>query len=90
MQVPKSITTQSPSPRQIHAARIALDWTQTDLCKAAGVGIATIKRLEFNHRDADLAQIMQYNTLAKIVSALEVAGIEFTFEDGRRGISFKG
>lgn len=90
MQAPKSITTRAPSPRQIHAARIALDWTQTDLCKAAGVGIATIKRLEFNHRDGDLAQIMQYNTLAKIVSALEAAGIEFTFEDGRRGISFKG
>ena len=90
MQAPKSITIRVPSARQIHAARTALDWTQTDLCKAAGVGIATIKRLEFNHRESDLSQIMQYNTLAKIVNALEQAGIEFTFADGRRGISFKG
>ena len=90
MSEPKSITFQSPSARQIHAARVALDWNQTDLSKAAGVGIATIKRLEFNHRDADLAQIMQYATLAKIVSALEDQGIEFTFEEGRKGVSFKG
>ena len=80
---------QCPTPRQIHAARVALDWNQTDLSKAANVGIATIKRLEFNHRDADLSQIMQYATLAKIISALEAQGIEFTFKDGRRGLSFK-
>ena len=90
MNEPKSITFTCPSPRQIHAARVALDWNQIDLSKAANVGIATIKRLEFNHRDADLSQIMQYPTLAKIISALEAQGIEFTFEDGRRGISFKG
>ena len=90
MDEPKSIMYTCPSPRQIHAARVALDWNQTDLSKAANVGIATIKRLEFNHRDADLSQIMQYATLAKIISALEAQGIEFTFEDGRRGISFKG
>ena len=90
MDEPKSIMYTCPSPRQIHAARVALDWNQIDLSKAANVGIATIKRLEFNHRDADLSQIMQYATLAKIISALEAQGIEFTFEDGRRGISFKG
>lgn len=90
MNEPKSITFTCPSPRQIHAARVALDWNQMDLSKAADVGIATIKRLEFNHRDADLSQIMQYPTLVKIVSALEKNGIEFTFEDGRRGITFKG
>lgn len=90
MDEPKSLMYTCPTPRQIHAARVALDWNQNDLCKAASVGIATIKRLEFNHRDADLSQIMQYSTLAKIISALEAQGIEFTFEDGRRGISFKG
>ncbi|SDY83081.1 hypothetical protein SAMN05444486_104139 [Lentibacter algarum] len=89
MDEPKSIMFTCPTPRQIHAARVALDWNQTDLSKAANVGIATIKRLEFNHRDADLSQIMQYSTLAKIISALEAQGIEFTFEDGRRGLTFK-
>lgn len=91
MNEPKSISFTCPTPRQIHAARVALDWNQTELSQAAGVGIATIKRLEFNHRDADLTQIMQYPTLVKIVSALENKGIEFLyFEDGRRGVSFNG
>ena len=90
MDEPKSITFTCPSPRQIHAARVALDWNQMELSKAANVGIATIKRLEFNHRDTDLSQIMQYNTLAKIITALEQQGIEFMFEDGRRGVTFKG
>lgn len=90
MNEPKSITFTCPSPRQIHSARVALDWNQMELSKAANVGIATIKRLEFNHRDADLSQIMQYATLAKIIMALEQQGIEFTFEDGRRGVTFKG
>ena len=90
MDEPKSITFTCPSPRQIHGARVALDWNQMELSKAANVGIATIKRLEFNHRDTDLSQIMQYNTLAKIITALEQQGIEFTFEDGRRGVTFKG
>ena len=90
MDEPKSITFTCPSPRQIHSARVALDWNQMELSKAANVGIATIKRLEFNHRDADLSQIMQYTTLAKIIMALEQQGIEFTFEDGRRGVTFKG
>lgn len=58
--------------------------------QSGGCGVATIKRLEFNHRDSDLAQIMQYSTLAKIVIALEQAGVEFTFEDGRPGITFRG
>lgn len=90
MTEPKSITASAPTPRQIHAARVALDWTQPDLANAAGVGIATIKRLEFNHRDADLTQVMQLPTLSKIVAVLEANGVEFTFSDGRKGISFKG
>jgi transcriptional regulator with XRE-family HTH domain len=90
MNRPKSIRTIGPSVRQLHAARVVLDWTQSDLAKASKVGIATIKRLEHRHRDSDPAEILQYKTLAKLVSALEAAGVEFTFEDGRRGISFKG
>lgn len=90
MNRPKSIRTIAPSVRQIHAARVALDWTQSDLAKASGVGIATIKRLESKHRDSDLPEILQYRTLVKLVTALEAVGVEFTFEDGRRGISFKG
>lgn len=80
----KSITAKAPSARQIHAARVMLGWTQNQLSDAAGVGIATVKRLEFNHRDIDLLEIMTIPTLSKIVKALEDQGIEFTVEDGGR------
>ena len=90
MNRPKSIRTIGPSVRQLHAARVVLDWTQSDLAKASAVGIATIKRLEHKNRDSDPAEILQYKTLAKLVSALEAAGVEFIIEDGRRGIIFKG
>ena len=78
----------SPSARQIHAARVALDWNQQVLADASGVGIATIKRIEFNHRNADLLTTTRHETLRRIVLALEAHGIEFTFADGREGISF--
>lgn len=85
----KSITTKAPSARQIHAARVILGWTQPQLSDAAGVGIASVKRLEFNHRDKDLLDIMTITTLSKIVKALEDAGIEFTVGDnGRRTVTY--
>ena len=78
----------SPSARQIHAARVALDWNQQLLADAAGVGIASVKRIEFNHRNADLLSAMRHETLRRIVLALEAHGIEFTFSEGREGVSF--
>jgi transcriptional regulator with XRE-family HTH domain len=79
-----SVRTLVRSARQIHAARVILGWTQPQLSDAAGVGIATVKRLEFNHRDKDLLEIMTIPTLSKIVKALEDQGIEFTVEEGGR------
>ena len=90
MKAPRGITSIVPSPRQIHAARVALDMTQHDLADAAQVGIATVKRLEFNRRDMDLSRAMNLDSLSKIVAALEDAGVEFIYEEGRRGITFKG
>ena len=84
----KTLIIRSPSARQIHAARVALDWNQQLLADAAGVGIASVKRIEFNHRNADLLSAMRHETLRRIVLALEAHGIEFTFDDGREGISF--
>jgi len=84
MSATKSIMAKALSARQIHAARVILGWTQPQLSDAAGVGIATVKRLEFNHRDKDLLEIMTIPTLSKIVKALEDQGIEFTVEEGGR------
>jgi transcriptional regulator with XRE-family HTH domain len=84
----KSLLLRIPTARQIHAARVALDWNQQQLADASGVGIATIKRIEFNHRDSDLAEVTRLETLKRIVVALEVHGIEFVFKEGYEGVFF--
>lgn len=84
----KSLLLRIPTARQIHAARVALDWNQQQLADASGVGIATIKRIEFNHRDSDLAEVTRLETLRRIVVALEAHGIEFVFKDGYEGVLF--
>jgi transcriptional regulator with XRE-family HTH domain len=63
---------------QIKAARSLLGWKQSDLAKAAGVGIATIQRIEKNDGPAS----GNYSTVLKIQAALEKAGIEFTNDEG--------
>jgi ribosome-binding protein aMBF1 (putative translation factor) len=59
---------------QIRAARAMLRWSSADLSAKAGVGTATIKRLEVQ------VGIPSVNTktLISIKEALEKAGIEFT------------
>lgn len=66
------------SIRQIKAARALLAWSQGDLAEAAGVSIPTVKRLEA--LDGPLGG--RSDTIAKIVAALEHAGIEFIDENG--------
>jgi transcriptional regulator with XRE-family HTH domain len=63
---------------QIKAARSLLGWKQMDLAEAAGVGLATIQRIEKGDGPAS----GNYTTVVKIQAALEKAGIEFTDGDG--------
>jgi transcriptional regulator with XRE-family HTH domain len=56
-------------------ARAALDWSTTDLARAANVGEATINRFETG-RDARIS------TVEKLRSALELAGVAFIAENG--------
>jgi transcriptional regulator with XRE-family HTH domain len=60
---------------QIRGARGLLGWSQTDLAKAAGLSEPTIKRFE-----TGLAKVSDA-AVAKMVSALEAAGVEFTNGD---------
>jgi transcriptional regulator with XRE-family HTH domain len=60
------------SGKQIEAARVLLGLTQGELAKAAGVSEITIRRYETN------AQVPNARTLAKILAAVEIRGIEFT------------
>ena len=69
-----SIGQRMVSVRQIKAARALLAWSQKDLAAKCGLSYPTIARLE--SADGDIGG--RTETAAKIVSALEAAGIEFT------------
>jgi transcriptional regulator with XRE-family HTH domain len=56
-------------------ARAALNWSTTDLARAANVGVNSVNRFETG-RDARIS------TVEKLRSALEVAGVAFIAENG--------
>jgi transcriptional regulator with XRE-family HTH domain len=60
---------------QIRGARGLLGWSQTELARSAGLSEPTIKRFETGQTNVSEAAI------AKMVSALEAAGVEFTNGD---------
>ena len=61
----------------VRTARALLDWTQPDLCKSAGIALATLKRFEKGYRTPT------DQTLAKIFRVLKKAGVELQ-DDGKR------
>jgi len=68
---------------QIRAARALLGWSQDKLARAAGVGLATLQRLEQNEGVVK----GNFSTILKIQKVLEQAGIRFTDdEDGEIGV----
>jgi len=67
---------------QIRAARALLGLRQDELAKAAGIGLATLQRIE--QRDG-LVQ-GNFSTVLKIQGALERAGIQFIEGDGFVGV----
>lgn len=75
---------------QIRAARAMLRMEQTELAKAAGVSVETIKRME----KATGVPRVQQDTLRSVKRALERAGIVFLDDDenkpGGRGLRLLG
>lgn len=67
-------------PAQIKAARALLGLGQVELSKLAGVGLRTVKRIELSEEISGTAQ-----TLWKIQTALEEAGVEFIPPDDTKG-----
>jgi len=65
------------STRQIKAARALIGWSQENLTAAAGVSLATLKRLEAV--DGSLGG--SPDTRAKLIAALSRAGVVFIDED---------
>jgi transcriptional regulator with XRE-family HTH domain len=62
---------------QIRGARGLLGWSQPQLAEAAGLSEPTIKRFE-TARGARVSEA----AVAKMVAALEAAGVEFIAENG--------
>lgn len=65
-------------PRQIRAARALLNWNQSDLARASGIAVSSIKNIENDQTAA------RKETLDDIKRALESAGVEFVSGSGVR------
>jgi transcriptional regulator with XRE-family HTH domain len=65
---------------QIRAARALLNINQSDLARMAPVHVATVRRLEATTEIRGAAE-----TLWKIQTALEAAGVEFIPAEGGKG-----
>lgn len=69
------------SGRQIKAARILLGWSQEILAVKALVSLRTLTRLETESGESGPSTI----SAERVKKALEDAGIQFFFEDGKAG-----
>jgi transcriptional regulator with XRE-family HTH domain len=62
---------------QIRAARALLGWSQSRLARAAGIGLATLQRIE----QSEGVVKGNFATVLKIRKALENAGVSFSNND---------
>ena len=70
--------------RHLRAARGLLGWSHGKLAGIAGIGLATLQRIEQNKGVVR----GNFSTVLKIQEALEKAGIQFTDDEtGRVGVS---
>ena len=71
---------------QIRAARALLGWSQSRLARAAGIGLATLQRIE----QSEGVVKGNFATVLKIQKALEHAGISFSnTDDGEVGVQLR-
>jgi transcriptional regulator with XRE-family HTH domain len=70
---------------QIRAARALLGMRQDELAKAAGIGLATLQRIEQH----DGLVRGNFSTVLKIQKALQQAGVAFSDDDESGGIGVR-
>jgi transcriptional regulator with XRE-family HTH domain len=71
---------------QVRAARALLGWSQGQLARKSGVGLATLQRIE----QAEGIVKGNFSTVLKIQKTLEGAGIHFTESDsGQMGVELR-
>jgi len=68
-------------PKQVRAARALLGISQEALAERAGVGVATVRRLEATVGDVKIT----VDAMLRIQRALEHAGIDFIDQDTNYG-----
>jgi transcriptional regulator with XRE-family HTH domain len=68
---------------QCRAGRALLQWSQTQLAEAAGVGLSTVNDFEIEKRES------RSNNLSAIRRALEDAGIEFIAARNGKGVGVR-
>ncbi len=73
-------------PSQIRAARALLGWHQAELAQRAGIGLATIQRLE---RAPDGVLMAHVSTLMKLIRCFEAVGIMFLMPDQGGGVGVR-
>lgn len=69
------------SGRHLRAARGLLGWTQKDLARRGKVALGTLRKME----DSDGRVDARTETLIRVMTALEKAGVEF-LNDDRPGV----
>ena len=67
--------------RHLRAARGLLGWTQRDLAKRGKVALGTLRKMEESDGHVD----SRTDTLVRVMTALEKAGVEF-LNDGKPGV----
>ena len=70
-------------PALIRGARGMLDWSMTDLAKAASVSVSTVKRMEMAEQ-----QPVSDETYLVVRLAFEAAGLRF-LDDGPEGVGLR-
>lgn len=73
-------------PSQIRAARALLGWHQAELAQRAGIGLATIQRLE---RAPDGVLMAHVSKLMKLIRCFEAVGIMFLIPDHGGGLGIR-
>jgi len=68
-------------PSQIRAARVLIDLSQEELAKLAGIGVATLRRVEAVRDEIS----GNARSILRIQRALEEAGVEFIDQDDVKG-----
>lgn len=66
---------------QLKAARMLIGWSQADLAVAAGLSLATVKRVELSRGEIHA----HMRTVLRIVEAFQEAGIIFLAADEELG-----